>query len=249
MNAGKRSVALDLTTSEGTRILARLLATADVVIEASRPRALQQLGLDADRLTSTGPQVWVSITGHGRAEPGAGWVGFGDDAAVAGGLVACDAAGPIFCADAVADPRLAAFTRAMLAGESIPTLAPVPGTDPVAYLDRLSSTRYSSRAAQASGCAADAGVFPAYLDLLFAEQPPPNSAGLPDDRLIALGRQAGAGDEFAQCVQDERYAGWTRSVTEAAAQAGVTATPTVLVNGTPVPRTADALRVAVAAAG
>ena len=46
----------------------------------------------------------MSITGHGRAEPGAGWVGFGDDAAVAGGLVACDAAGPIFCADAVADP-------------------------------------------------------------------------------------------------------------------------------------------------
>ena len=31
---------------------------------------------------------------------------------------------------------------------------------PVAYLDRLSSTRYASRAAQASGCAADAGVFP-----------------------------------------------------------------------------------------
>ena len=104
MNGGKRSVALDLTTSEGTQVLGRLLATADVVIEASRPRALQQLGLDADRLTSTGPQVWVSITGHGRAEPGAGWVGFGDDASVAGGLVARDGAGPVFCADAVADP-------------------------------------------------------------------------------------------------------------------------------------------------
>ena len=35
---------------------------------------------------------------------------------------------------------------------------------PVAYLDRYSSTRYASRAAQASGCAADAGVFPAYLN-------------------------------------------------------------------------------------
>ena len=32
------------------------------------------------------------------------WVGFGDDAAVAGGLVAWDDAGPVFCADAVADP-------------------------------------------------------------------------------------------------------------------------------------------------
>ena len=38
--------------------------------------------------------------------------------------------------DAVADPALAAFTRAMLATESILTLAPVPGTDPAAYLDR-----------------------------------------------------------------------------------------------------------------
>jgi protein-disulfide isomerase len=84
--------------------------------------------------------------------------------------------------------------------------------------------------------------------LLFAEQPPANSAGLPDDRLIALGRQAGAGDEFAECVRSERYADWTRSVTEAASQAGVTGTPTVLVNGTPVPRSADALRAAVAVA-
>jgi protein-disulfide isomerase len=119
---------------------------------------------------------------------------------------------------------------------------------PVAYLDRLSSSRYSSRAAQASGCAADAGVFPAYVDLLFAEQPPADSAGLADERLIALGRQAGAGDEFARCVREERYAAWTRSVTDAAAQAGVTGTPTVLVNGTAVPRTADASRAAVAIA-
>ena len=120
---------------------------------------------------------------------------------------------------------------------------------PVAYLDRFSSTQYSTRSSQASACAADAGVFPAYLTLLYAEQPPENSAGLPDDRLIALGRQAGAGDAFAQCVQDDRYARWTKSVTDAASRAGVTGTPTVLVNGAPVDRTADSIRSAVAAAG
>ena len=54
-------------------------------------------------------------------------------------------AGHATTADAVADPRLAAFTRAMLAGESIPTLAPVPGTDPVAYLDQ-SFARIANRA-------------------------------------------------------------------------------------------------------
>jgi hypothetical protein len=65
---------------------------------------------------------------------------------------------------------------------------------PVAYLDRFSSTRYASRAAQASGCAADVGVFPAYLDLLFAEQPAENSAGLfrrPAHRTGARGRGPG----------------------------------------------------------
>lgn len=120
---------------------------------------------------------------------------------------------------------------------------------PVAYLDRYSSTQYSTRSSQASACAADAGVFPAYLKLLYAAQPPENSSGLPDDQLIALGRQAGAGDAFAGCVQDQRYAGWTKSVTDAASKAGVTGTPTVQVNGTAVDRTPDALRAAVAAAG
>jgi hypothetical protein len=45
----------------------------------------------------------VSITGHGR-DGDATRVAFGDDAAVAGGLVVTDAGGPWFCADAVADP-------------------------------------------------------------------------------------------------------------------------------------------------
>ena len=120
---------------------------------------------------------------------------------------------------------------------------------PVAYLDRFSSTQYSTRSSQSSACAADAGAFPAYLKLLFAEQPPENSAGLSDDQLVALGRQAGAGDAFASCVADERYAGWTKSVTDAASRSGVNGTPTVLVNGTAVDRTPDALLAAVQGAG
>jgi crotonobetainyl-CoA:carnitine CoA-transferase CaiB-like acyl-CoA transferase len=48
----------------------------------------------------------VSITGHGRDGAAAQRIGFGDDAAAAGGLVvsADRDAGPMFCADAVADP-------------------------------------------------------------------------------------------------------------------------------------------------
>jgi hypothetical protein len=105
LNAGKHAVAIDLSSRSGTVALARLLAEADVVIEASRPRALEQLGIDARAVVrGGGPRVWVSITGHGREEPARDWVAFGDDAAVAGGLVVEDEEGPVFCADAVADP-------------------------------------------------------------------------------------------------------------------------------------------------
>jgi hypothetical protein len=111
LNAGKRSVALDLRTDPGRRDLARLLAAADVVVEAARPRALEQLGLIAADLVgaATGPRLWVSITGHGRSSRR---VAFGDDAAVAGGLVVTDGDGPCFCADAVGDPVTALVATA-----------------------------------------------------------------------------------------------------------------------------------------
>ena len=51
-----------------------------------------------------GPQVWVSITGHGRSGEAANRVAFGDDAAAGGGLVVWSGDQPVFCADAVADP-------------------------------------------------------------------------------------------------------------------------------------------------
>jgi hypothetical protein len=102
LNADKQSVALDLHTPGGVRILRALAQRADVVIEASRPRALAQFGLHAEDLVSAGgPQIWVSITGHGRA---GNQVAFGDDAAAAGGLVTHTDNGPLFCVDAVADP-------------------------------------------------------------------------------------------------------------------------------------------------
>lgn len=104
LNGGKESVVLDFRSPHDVEVLRQLLATADVVIEASRPRALEQLGIVAADLLASGTAVWASITGYGRAAPGRDWVAFGDDAAVAGGLVVFDRDGPCFCADAVADP-------------------------------------------------------------------------------------------------------------------------------------------------
>lgn len=123
LNELKRSVALDLTHAAGRRILAELLRAADVVIESSRPRALEQMGIRADDLLADpdGPTTWISITGYGRAGPDRNRIAYGDVAAVAAGLVADDDThGPCFYADAVADPitGLVAATGALEALES-----------------------------------------------------------------------------------------------------------------------------------
>ncbi len=94
--------------------LVELLHRADVVIESSRPRAMDQKGISPDDFPST---VWVSITGYGRSGPWSNRPAFGDDAAVAGGLVA---GGPVFAGDAIADPltglHAASAALAALAG-------------------------------------------------------------------------------------------------------------------------------------
>jgi len=104
---------------------------------------------------------------------------------------------------------------------------------PVAFLNRFSSgTQYSSRSSAASGCASDAGKFPEFLTALYDNQPPENGTGLTDETMISLARKAGiTGDTFAECVEDQKYKDWTKSVTEKASKAGVNLTPTVEVNG------------------
>ncbi len=108
LNQGKRSVALDLQQDVGQHDLKRLITSADIVVEAARPRALRQIGLDAEQLVAErGDLTWISITGYGRTRPGAGWVGFGDDASAAAGLseIMRDATGQFeFAGDAIADP-------------------------------------------------------------------------------------------------------------------------------------------------
>jgi hypothetical protein len=106
LHGGHASVGLDLATSGGRAALAQLVAAADVVIESSRPRALAQLGIDVEAAVGARPGItWVSITGHGREGAAGRRVAFGDDAAVAAGLVAHDDQDrPVFCGDAIADP-------------------------------------------------------------------------------------------------------------------------------------------------
>ncbi len=91
LNTGKRQASLSLPEA------IPLMTDADVILTSGRPRVWDQLGVPALRGT------WVRITGYGGTGPWREWVAFGDDAAVAGGLV-WPGEPPAFVADAVADP-------------------------------------------------------------------------------------------------------------------------------------------------
>ena len=108
LNAGKASVALDFATAEGRAQLATLIESADIVIEASRPRALRQLGIDAEAICARRPGlIWLSITAYGRAPATENWIGYGDDVGVAAGLsalVRAQTGERRIVGDAIADP-------------------------------------------------------------------------------------------------------------------------------------------------
>jgi hypothetical protein len=93
---------LSFSTSFDTDELVRLLRAADIVIEGSRPAALVRRGLSAEQVRARPGRIWLRISGYGSEHPD--WVAFGDDAAVAGGLVVARDDGPVFCGDAIADP-------------------------------------------------------------------------------------------------------------------------------------------------
>jgi protein-disulfide isomerase len=118
---------------------------------------------------------------------------------------------------------------------------------PMSFLDEASTTRYSSRAGAAAGCAADAGRFPEYAYALFASQPPEGGPGLSDDELVKLGASVGLAGEFESCLRGGRYLDWPPYVTSVATARGVTATPTVLVGGVPVAPDGPAIAAAVSA--
>jgi CoA-transferase family III len=99
MNFGKLSYAVDF--DDDTEALRQLLTAADVVIEGSRPAALRRRGLSADDVPGRPGRIWLRIRGY-RGQPYR--TAFGDDAAVAGGLVGVATDGPVFCGDAIADP-------------------------------------------------------------------------------------------------------------------------------------------------
>ena len=72
LNAGKKSVVLDLKSPRGVEAARRLVATADVVVENFRPGVMRRFGLDYDALKEVKPDlVYCAISGYGQTGPSA----------------------------------------------------------------------------------------------------------------------------------------------------------------------------------
>jgi crotonobetainyl-CoA:carnitine CoA-transferase CaiB-like acyl-CoA transferase len=67
---GKKSLTLNLKTTEGVEALLRLAATADVVVEAFRPGVIDRLGVGYHAVAARNPGVvYVSISAYGQSGP------------------------------------------------------------------------------------------------------------------------------------------------------------------------------------
>ncbi|MBO9695116.1 MAG: CoA transferase [Sphingopyxis sp.] len=72
LNAGKRSVKLDLKRSDDVEVARRLAGQADVLVENFRPGVMARLGLDFNALSDASPRlIYCAISGYGQTGPSA----------------------------------------------------------------------------------------------------------------------------------------------------------------------------------
>jgi crotonobetainyl-CoA:carnitine CoA-transferase CaiB-like acyl-CoA transferase len=72
LNVGKKSLVLDLKSTEGAEVIRRLVAGADILVENFRPGVMRRLKLDWARLGELNPKlIYCSISGYGQTGPSA----------------------------------------------------------------------------------------------------------------------------------------------------------------------------------
>lgn len=92
VNAGKRSVTINLKNDEGREILSRMIARADIMVENFRPGVLARLGFGRDVLDALNPRlVSVSISGFGQDGPLRDWGAYDHIAQAMSGIAAMNA--------------------------------------------------------------------------------------------------------------------------------------------------------------
>jgi len=76
-NRGKRSIAIDITTPEGQKIVRKLASEADIFLENFKVGGLEKYRLDYESLTKINPAlIYCSITGFGQTGPRADEAGY-----------------------------------------------------------------------------------------------------------------------------------------------------------------------------
>jgi len=76
-NRNKRSVAADIASDEGRRMVKKLAGVCDVVVENFKPGGLKKYGLDHDSLRTENPElIYCSISGYGQTGPNASKPGY-----------------------------------------------------------------------------------------------------------------------------------------------------------------------------
>jgi len=87
-NRGKRSIELDFTTAEGQRLVKKLAARSDVLIENFKVGGLTKFGLDYKSLEPDNPRlIYCSVTGFGQTGPSAARAGYDLMAQGIGGIM------------------------------------------------------------------------------------------------------------------------------------------------------------------
>jgi len=177
VNRNKRSLALNLRTSQGVALLHRLVAACDVVVENFSPGVLDRWGLSYERMVELNPDVvLVSMAGVGQTGPWRRAVTFADTLAAMSGLTSetGDGDGPHGLTFGLGD--MVAANAAVLA-----------------VLDRVVSGRGGHvDLSQLEAMAAHLG--PALLEAQLGAPEPPAEEGFPgvyrtlgDDRWLAVG--------------------------------------------------------------
>ncbi|KYG18985.1 carnitine dehydratase [Bradyrhizobium sp. AT1] len=72
LNAGKRSLALDLKSADAIKLVHELVKETDILVENFRPGVMDRLGLGYDALRAINPRlIYCSISGYGQTGPAA----------------------------------------------------------------------------------------------------------------------------------------------------------------------------------
>jgi crotonobetainyl-CoA:carnitine CoA-transferase CaiB-like acyl-CoA transferase len=107
LNRNKRSVVLDLKSSEGAAAFSRLIASADVLVHNMRVNAIERLGFGYEAVAKLNPRiVYCAATGFGQDGPHRDRPAFDDIIQAACGLASVSSIGrdaPDYTASLIAD--------------------------------------------------------------------------------------------------------------------------------------------------